>query len=267
MDWSPGSRLWLNVDGARLEARCWGPAPGDAPIIVMLHEGLGSVGLWRDFPEQVAAATGLGVFAYSRQGYGASDPCTLPRPVDYMSDEAVRVLPPVLDQAGIGRAILLGHSDGGSIAAIHAGTVHDPRVRGLILLAPHFFVEDVSVQAIQAAQVAYDTGEQRARLARHHRDVDAAFLGWNQAWPNPAFRDWDITDTLDHIQVPVLAIQGHQDPYGTAAQVQVIEDRMYAPAEVHLLDDCGHAPHQAQTRQTMDLIQDFIARLIRIEGG
>ena len=257
---------WFEVDGTRLEARTWGPPPDRAPTLVLLHEGLGCVALWRDFPERLAAATGWGVLAYSRAGYGTSDPCDLPRPVDYMTDEAVRVLPQVLDQAGIRRSVLLGHSDGGSISALYGGHVRDHRIRGMILLAPHFFVEDVSVQAILAARDAYARGL-RERLSRYHANVDTAFRGWNEAWLNPAFREWDITETLWPLQVPVLAIQGDQDPYGTRAQVDVIAQQMYAPAEVHLLDDCGHAPHQDHPHKVMNLVSDFLTRLERIEAA
>ena len=266
MDWTPETELTLTIDGVALEARCWGPPPEAAPTLVLLHEGLGCVALWKDFPRKLTEATGYGVFAYSRQGYGTSDPCPLPRPVDYMTREAVDVLPKVLDAVGVRRAVLLGHSDGGSIAALHAGNVEDHRIRGIILLAPHFFVEDVSIEAIEAARVAYDTGDLRPRLASYHKHVDAAFLGWNGAWLDPAFRDWDITETLDYIRVPVLAIQGLDDPYGTRAQVDDLPERIYAPAEVTLLPDCGHAPQNEKPTETMALITDFLARLDRIEA-
>ena len=266
MDWVPDSDLWLDTDRARLEARCWGPPPADAPTIVMLHEGLGSVGLWRDLPERLVTATGWGVFAYSRQGYGRSDPCPLPRPIDYMEQEAAEVLPRALDAMAFRRGITLGHSDGGSIAALHLGGVRDHRVRGAILIAPHFFVEDCSIQAIQAARVAYDQGDLRERLARHHTNVDCAFNGWNRAWLNPEFHDWDIMWALRYPQVPVLAIQGLDDPYGTRAQVDVIEQEMSGPAEVHLMTGCGHAPHRDRADEVVAKIGSFLARLRRIDG-
>ncbi len=175
---------------------------------MLLHEGLGCVALWRDFPEILAEATGCGVFAYSRFGYGDSEPVTLPRPMSYMHDEAVGVLPHVLDAAGIRRGLLIGHSDGGSIAAIHAGTLHDPRLAGVVMIAAHFFVEDVNITAIRAIKDAYATGNLRERLARYHRDVDVAFRGWNDAWLDPHFRDFDITEQVSRIEVPVLALQG-----------------------------------------------------------
>ena len=267
MDWEPGTDLWIQTDRARLEAQCWGPSPDIAPTIVMLHEGLGCIALWRDLPERLAEATGCGVLAYSRQGYGRSDPCELPRGIDYMHVEGEVVLPAVLDAIGFRRGVTLGHSDGGSIAALHLGGVRDHRVRGAILLAPHFFVEDCSVQAIASAGKDYRSGDLRDRLARYHTDVDCAFLGWNQAWLNPAFRSWNITQALTYLQVPVLAFQGMDDPYGTRAQVDVIAEEMYAPAEIHLMEGVGHAPHRDRPDEVLEVIGDFLHRLARIDDA
>ncbi|MEM7056198.1 MAG: alpha/beta hydrolase [Pseudomonadota bacterium] len=261
MLWAPGENVWLTIGGVQLEARCWGPPPTDAPTLVLLHEGLGCVELWRDFPDRLAETTGFGVFSFSRQGYGRSDPCNLPRPIDYMECEADTVLRPVLDTAKIEKAVLIGHSDGASIAALYAGRSGDARVCGVGLIAPHFYVEDISIEAIRAARVAYETGDLKERLARYHVNVEAAFQGWNGAWLNPEFRDWDITGCLNAIKTPVLAIQGREDPYGTVAQVEVIADQMTAPATVHLLDQCGHAPHLEQADEALHLILEFIARL------
>ena len=266
MDSGRGEPMRLAAGGASLEARCWGPAPDTAPTLVLLHEGLGSAALWRDFPDRLAEATGWGVLAPSRQGYGASDPCPLPRPLDYMEREATEVLPRLLDAAGFRRGVLLGHSDGASIAALHAGSVPDHRVRGLVLMAPHFFVEGISVRSIAAAREAFETGDLRARLARHHADPDAAFRGWCDAWLDPRFRAWDITAALDHIRVPVLAIQGEDDEYGTPAQLAAL-DAVPAPVETHLLPGCRHAPHLDRTDDTLALVADFIARLERIEAA
>ncbi len=263
MDWTPDRDLWINTAGATLEARVWGPPPGAAPTIALLHEGLGCVAMWRDFPARLAAATGWGVIAWSRQGYGRSDPCALPRPLDYMTIEGERVLPQVLDAIGFRRGVLLGHSDGASIAALHARATQDHRLRGLILIAPHFFVEDCSIAAITTARNAYAAHDLRARLARHHDHVDAAFRGWNDAWLDPGFRGWDVTGALRHIETPVLAIQGLDDPYGTRAQVDVIEAEMKASSEVHLLEDCRHAPHLEHPETVQGLITGFLARLER----
>lgn len=266
MDWKPDEDLRIAVGGASLEARCWGAPPDSAATIVLLHEGLGSARLWRDFPERLAEATAHGVLAYSRQGYGASDPCALPRPLDYMEREATGALPQVLDAIGFRRGVLLGHSDGASIAALHAGTVEDFRVRGLVLIAPHFFVEDVSVRSIAAARDAYETGDLRVRLARHHADPDTAFRGWNGAWLDPGFRAWNITDALDYIRVPVLGIQGAEDEYGTAAQLDAL-DAVPAPVEAHILPGCRHAPHLDRPDEVLRLVSDFVARLDRMEAA
>lgn len=257
----------LTAGGKSLEYRCWGPAPAERPTIVMLHEGLGSLGLWKDFPERLAAETGWGVAAYSRAGYGQSDPVELPRPLDYMTREAMEALPEVLDHLGIRRAVLLGHSDGATIAAIYAGSVPDHRIRGLILMAPHFFTEPEGLAEIARARGAYETGDLRERLARHHADPDNAFRGWNDAWLDPGFRDWNVAEVIDYIRIPVLAIQGVDDPYGSRAQIAELEERSYAPVDVEMLEDCRHAPHADRPDKTLAAIADFAARLERIEAA
>ena len=266
MDWSAAPAEPLKVNGTALEYACYGPPPDQAATIVMLHEGLGCLALWRDFPQKVAEATGLGVFVYSRPGYGASDPITLPRPLDFMTREATEFLPPLLDAIGFRRGILFGHSDGATIAAIHAGSIEDFRIRGLILMAPHVFNEDICVAEIAKARDAYVTGDLRARLARYHRDVDGAFLGWADTWLDPGFRDWNVSEVIDYFRVPTLAIQGRDDQYGSLAQVREIEDRAYAPVDLVVLDHCKHAPHLEQPDRTLSEITEFVARLERIES-
>src|SRR3954465_12358302 len=182
----------LGIAGASLEYRMIGPKPDAAPTIVMLHEGLGSVTTWGDFPAKLAERTGAGVFLYSRAGYGKSSSIALPRPLDYMQREATEVLPKLLDMIGFRRGILLGHSDGATIAAWYAGSVQDHRVRGLVLMAPHFFMEASNVDAIRKTVASYET-ELRPRLARHHAEVDTAFRGWSGAWLAPGFQNFDIT--------------------------------------------------------------------------
>ena len=231
------------IDRRFFETQWWGPRADAAPTLVLLHEGLGCVALWRDFPEALAEATGCGVFAYSRFGYGGSDPVTLPRPMTYMHDEALDVLPRVLDAAGMRRAVLVGHSDGGSIAAIHAGAVRDPRVAGVVLIAAHFFVEDLNIASIREIKATYEQGDLRARLARYHRDVDVAFRGWNDAWLDPRFRAFDITEQVARIRVPVLALQGADDPYGTEEQLRVLERTATCPVETRLIAGARHSPH------------------------
>jgi pimeloyl-ACP methyl ester carboxylesterase len=252
----------LNLGDMRLEYRMIGPRPGDAPTLVVLHEGLGCVGLWNDFPNKLAAATGTGVFAYSRAGYGQSSPAALPRPVTFMHHEGKSVLPRVLDRIGFRRGLLVGHSDGASIAAIYAGSVQDHRVRGLVLMAPHFFTEDMGIAEIARAKEAYDTGDLRAKLARWHADVDNAFRGWNDVWLNPEFRAWDITEELAYIRVPVLIVQGENDQYGTTRQIEVAKEECYCPVEVALLP-ARHAPHREAPEATLRAISDFANRLLR----
>lgn len=255
------------IDGVGLETRWVGPDAALAPTIVLLHEGLGCVGLWGRFPEQLSEATGCGVLLYSRAGYGRSDAIALPRPMSYMHDEALRVLPKLLQAIGFRRGFLLGHSDGASIATIYAGSVQDHRVRGLVLLAPHFFVEDVSVASIEAAKVAFDSTNLRERLARHHgSNVDCAFRGWNDAWRDPRFRDWDIREQIAYIRVPMLIVQGTDDQYGTSAQLDAARAEAYCPVEIALLEACGHAPQQEQPDATLVAIADFIGRLMRVHG-
>ena len=248
---------FIEIAGRRLDTAWWGQAPAAGPTLVLLHEGLGSVGLWRDFPARLAAATGLGVFAWSRLGYGRSDSVTPPRPVSYMHDEAAAFVRPVLDAAGVGDCVLLGHSDGASIAALYAGRERDARVRGLVLLAPHFIVEDICIAGIEAARERYLQGDLRARLARHHNDVDGAFWGWNGAWLNPAFRAWDITEAATGIRVPTLVVQGLADPYGTVEQARIAERGIPAPVETLTLPGVGHAPHLEAPAETLEAVVRF----------
>ena len=259
-----GNEGRLTAAGASLEYRCWGPAPDDAPTVVMLHEGLGSVAQWRDAPAEIADRTGFGVLAYSRAGYGGSDPVPLPRPLDYMERE-VGPLGAVMDAVGVRRAVLLGHSDGASIAALYAGSVSDQRVRGLILLAPHFFTEAAGLAAIRAAGEAWETGDLRARLAKYHADPEVAFRGWHDAWTDPGFAAWNIGDSIDHWRVPVLAVQGREDPYGTLAQIEEIDTRIYSPLETLILEGCGHDPLREKREETLAGIAGFCARLDRLE--
>lgn len=255
---------FLSIGGQRLEYRMFGPRPDRAPTIVMLHEGLGSVGLWGDFPERLQRATGAGVFVYSRAGYGQSSPVPLPRPLTYMHDEARDVLPALLAAIGFKRGVLLGHSDGASIATIYAGTHQDHRVGGLVLIAPHFLTEDSGIAAIAEAKSAYEAGDLKSRLARWHKDPDNAFYGWNGAWLDPGFRTWDITGELAYIRVPILIVQGGSDQYGTAKQIEVAERECYCPVDVALLKGAKHSPQREQPEATLSAITDFVANVERI---
>ncbi|HEV7601349.1 MAG TPA: alpha/beta hydrolase [Bradyrhizobium sp.] len=258
---------FLSIGSSHLEYRVIGPTPGDAPTIVLLHEGLGSAGLWGDFPEKLAAGTGAGVFAYSRAGYGASTPVTLPRPVDYMHIEALEVLPKLLEMIGFRRGLLVGHSDGASIAAIYAGGVQDHRIRGLALIAPHFVVEDISVQSIAEIKTVYETTDLKSKLARWHNDVDNAFYGWNDAWLNPKFRDWDISEYLAYIRVPMAIVQGADDHYGTIRQIEIAEQECYCPVDVSIIAGAGHSPHREAPEATVNAIAEFAGRILHIHEG
>ena len=254
---------FLHIDGSDLEYRMIGPAPDAAPTIIMLHEGLGSAALWGDFPDKLQAETGAGVFVYSRAGYGASSSVGLPRPLDYMQREALDVLPKLLERVGFRRGMLLGHSDGASIAAIYAGGVQDHRVRAIALLAPHFIVEDVSVQSIAGIKTAYESTGLREKLARWHKDVDNAFYGWNGAWLDPEFRNWDISEYLAYIRVPVAIIQGADDQYGTIRQIEIAREECYCPVDVTILTGAGHAPHREAAGATLVTISEFANAVLR----
>ena len=258
---------FLDLGDMRLEYRMIGPRPDDAPTIVMLHEGLGCVGLWGDFPDKLAAATGAGVFVYSRAGYGQSSPVQLPRPLTFMHDEANDVLPRLLDAIGFRRGLLLGHSDGASIAAIYAGSVQDHRVRGLdpdraaLLHRGHGHRRD------RARQGRLRRTDLRAKLARWHADVDNAFRGWNDAWLDPDFRKWDITTELAYIRVPILIVQGEDDQYGTVKQIEAAERECYCPVEVALLPGVRHAPHREAPDVLLKTTAEFANRLLRDHDG
>lgn len=263
---TPGASA-LTIQGRRLETRWAGLPPDAAPTLVLLHEGLGCVALWKDLPERLAELTGCGVLAYSRAGYGQSDPVELPRPLTYMHEEAREVLPRVLDAANVRDAVLIGHSDGASIALINAGAVHDPRVRGVVLMAPHVFTEPMGLASIRAAREAYGHDENclesrlREGLARYHVDVDVAFRGWNDAWLDPAFEAWNLEGFVAGIDCPLLLIQGHNDEYGTRAQLTAIEARARGASQTLWLDDCRHSPHRDRPEATLAAIHDFVAGL------
>jgi pimeloyl-ACP methyl ester carboxylesterase len=245
-----GHRLeYERLDGAR-----------DRPTLILLHEGLGSIALWRDFPTKLVQATSCPAVVYSRWGYGRSDALAGPRNLDYMHREALDTLPELRAELGLDDAILVGHSDGASIALIHAGSGRWP-VRALVLEAPHVFVEDVSVASIEAARRAYETTDLRQRLARYHADVDSAFLGWNDIWLDADFRAWTIEAVLPGVRCPVLAIQGADDEYGTLKQLDAIERGVAGPFERLVLPECKHSPHRDQEETVLAAMARFIARI------
>ncbi len=252
---------FFNIDGVSLEYQLFKPAQSLDLTLVLLHEGLGCVAMWKDFPQQLARKTGCRVLTYSRSGYGGSDPCALPRPLLFMHDEGLRVLPKVLTAANIKNAILVGHSDGASIALIGAGG-RDERILGVVLMAPHVFVEELTLTSIHAATTTYRSSGLRERLARYHGDnVDCAFLGWSQVWLDQDFQDWTLDAELAKIEVPVLLLQGEQDNYGTIRQLETIAGQLTDLTETIFLPDCGHSVFRDQPTVTLHAITDFLQRL------
>ena len=256
----------VDVAGQRLEGLWWGPAPDQAPTLVLLHEGLGCVGLWGEFQARLAEATGCGVFAYSRGGYGKSSAVPVPRPLSYMHDEARETLPAVLDAIGFRRGALVGHSDGASIAIVHAGAVADPRVEAIALMAPHVFTEDMGIASIVEAKRAYEHGDLRRKLARWHDHVDCAFYGWNRAWLDPGFRAWNIEEFLPAIRIPMLVVQGEADQYGTIEQVRAIERGSGGSVETVMIPGISHSPHREAPEATVAAAAGFLAQHMNVKN-
>jgi pimeloyl-ACP methyl ester carboxylesterase len=250
----------LTFEGRRIEYRFVEPAAANGVDLVMLHEGLGSVSMWRDFPEQLAQATGCRTLVYSRHGYGGSSPLDAPRGVDYMHEEARIWLPAILERLGIRRPVLFGHSDGASIALIQAARP-ESELAGIIALAPHVKVEDLTVHGIAAAKSAYLETDLRSRLSRHHADVDSAFWGWNRIWLDPAFRRWNIEALLPSIRCPVVAIQGEEDEYGTMEQIASIA-RAVPCARLLALAACRHSPHRDQPQAVLSAAREFVSHAV-----
>ena len=261
----------VRIGQVQLETLCLAAAGPDPITLVFLHEGLGSVRMWRDLPARVCAQLGCPGLVYSRQGYGQSDPVVdvrgptvvhgahrqgrlLP---DYMHKEALDVLPALLKTLQIKRPLLLGHSDGGTIALLHAAHFE---VSGCIVMAPHVMVEDLSLEAIAQARASFQSGELRQRLAPYHADVDCAFWQWNDVWLSAAFRSFDIRTELKTIQAPLLAIQGESDPYGSMAQIDEIAARV-PQTQLLKLPQCGHSPHRDQPEAVIQAVQAFLAQI------
>ena len=244
------------VGGRRIECRWWGQQAAGATPIVLLHEGLGSVAMWRDFPAALAHASGRRVMAYSRFGHGRSDPPLAAHTTMFMHDEA-RLLPAILDAANLPEAILLGHSDGGSIALI-AAAEHADRVTALILEAPHVFVEEVSIASVERTVAAYRQNSLRSQLSKYHQRVDIAFSGWSDVWLDPAFRTWNLETYLPRISCPVLLIQGEQDEYGTLRQIDAIEQQVRGLVTRLVLPECGHSPHRDRREEVLNALSAFL---------
>ena len=250
---------FVAIDGVKLETAV---LPGDAaePWLVFLHEGLGCVALWRDFPEKLARRLGARALIYSRRGYGRSDPLAGRRDVRFVHDEALDVLPKLLAHFAIERPILVGHSDGASIALIYAAA-HAGNVAGVVLMAPHVLVEAISQQSIARITEVYEQGDLRDRLSRHHTHVDDAFLGWSRIWLDPRFRTWSLGAECQALTTPTLLIQGEDDEYGTIAQLDAIAAATAAPVTRLVLSKCGHAPHREREAAVLAAIEAFAAKI------
>jgi len=236
---------------------------GDAarPALVFLHEGLGSIRQWRDFPIRAVKATGCSALVYSRYGYGQSDVLAEPRKATFMQDEARVALPAILESLNIRNPILIGHSDGASIALIHAGSGH--AVRGLVVAAPHTYMEEINIAAIRSTVAAFESTDLPARLGKYHRDARKTFYGWSDVWLSADFRRWDIREFLAGIRCPVLAMQGVDDAYGTMAQLDAIAAGVSGPCELVKIEACGHSPHREQPQVMLDAIVRFVESVLR----
>lgn len=253
----------LALPGGEVECFSWGPSPGETPTILFLHEGLGSAGLWRDFPAKVSKATGFGAVAVSRLGYGTSDPCELPRPLDYMEREAKLVMPLLVEGLKLKDFALFGHSDGGSIALLYGAGEHLPGLKGIVTEAAHVFCEELTLASIRAAREKFVSGDLAKKLARHHgANTECAFWGWNRLWLDPGFATWDFTAKLPAIDVPLLSFQGELDEYGTPLQIEALKRR--AGARTAFIPGAGHSPHREKEAETLSLTVDF---LLEILGG
>ncbi|MFM0059575.1 alpha/beta hydrolase [Paraburkholderia phytofirmans] len=254
----------------RIEYRWVNEAAGDAPIAVFLHEGLGSIAMWRDWPQALCERLGMRGLVYSRPGYGLSTPRPHAEkwPVDFMTAQARDILPALLDALDIDkrerrRMWVIGHSDGGSITLLYAA-LHPEELAGAVAIAPHVFVEDISVESIAQTKQLYETTDLRSKLGRYHADVDSAFYGWNDIWLNPAFRQWSIAGELASIRKPLLAVQGHDDNYGTMAQIDTIAVQV-PHAQLAKLDACGHSPHRDAPQPLNEAIAAFVLNAVPID--
>jgi pimeloyl-ACP methyl ester carboxylesterase len=263
---------YIHAAGHRLEYQLLHRAETSAsqrhstrPVLVFLHEGLGSVALWKSFPQQVVEATSCDALVYSRYGYGRSDRLNASRAVDYMHREALETLPQVLKALSIEHPVLIGHSDGGSIALLYAS--HFP-TRGAVVMAPHVFVEDLTVESIAQAKVTFETTNLADKMRRYHEDPEGTFWGWNDIWLDPAFRTWNIEAYLSRIDTPLLLIQGADDQYGTVAQIEAIAKQVCGPVQQLILPNCAHSPHVDQPDATVEAIGGFVAQLrtVKSEG-
>lgn len=253
---------YIEVQGNRIEYERLSPnnGLGKKPVIVLLHEGLGSISMWRDFPQKVADFTSHEVMVYSRYGYGNSE-ASPGFALNYMHEQGQLDLPELLSKLNIEKPILLGHSDGASIALIAAGGTN-LKPQGVIVMAPHVMIEPIALESIEQAKIAYLETDLKNRLSRYHANVDSAFWGWNNAWLSSAFKHWNIENFLPQIDCPILGIQGYEDEYGTMAQLdRIAELSKNSPVELLKLENCKHSPHKDQPEKVLQAIHNFIKKL------
>ena len=251
------------IEDKKIESVWYGSPPEERPTLVFLHEGLGCVSMWRDFPEKLSRKTGCGALVFSRNGYGKSDSSNFPKSLRFMHNEALNELPKLLAYYNIKEYILIGHSDGASIALIYAGESSAKGLIGIINEAPHVFCEPITIKSIEKIYESYTKGNLRERLKRYHgENVDNAFFGWADVWLDADFLSWSIESSLPKISVPQLIIQGNEDEYGTSAQVETIEIKSGSTVETFFLTNCGHSPHLDQGTKTLNKMCLFVRKLI-----
>ena len=253
---------FLKIDNKNIEYQFFGNLSDNMPVLILLHEGLGSVSMWRHIPELIHLKTKLNVLVYSRFGYGKSSNIELPRPTNYMSIEADQYLPKIIKYLSIKNYFLVGHSDGGTIATIGSVPKNSESLIGTILIAPHFFVEQESINAIKDTTYQYEHKNLKSKLERFHSDVDNAFWGWSNVWLSPDFKNWNISKYLTQIRKPILALQGTNDPYGTINQINILEEKVNGPFDKVVIKDCGHNPFIEYTDKTMEHINSFVTKLV-----
>ena len=254
---------WIEINNYKLEIKRIKAKKVGGPTLVFLHEGLGCVSMWRDFPDRLAEKTGLVALIYSRLGYGGSDQVPLPRQLDYMHVEGIDILPALLQAEQVGRVILVGHSDGGSISLIYAGSKFALELDALIMIAPHVFVEKVCIESIKKVQREYLFGDLRKRLERYHKEnVDRVFWGWSNIWVSPSFQEWNIEEYLPFICAPTLVVQGENDQFGTMSQINSIIEKIKLEVNCEVVKNCSHSPHIESQDEVIHVLSGFINKLL-----
>ena len=252
----------IKIKKKDIEILTIGDFSNKVPVLILLHEGLGSVSMWRDIPQLIHEITDLNILVYSRFGYGQSSLIDLPRPLNYMTIEAKNYLPLIIKELNIGKHFLIGHSDGATIAAINCALNLNPNLKGAALIAPHFFVENESISAIKKITDQYKKGDLKLKLSRYHKNVDVAFYGWSNAWLDPGFKNWNLTDLIPNIKVPIIGIQGLNDPYGTIEQLEILKNKLKVPFIQKTISNCGHNPFYKYEKITIEYLNNFFKNLI-----